>query len=575
MKLIFRGIACFVVAIASLTLHAKSDNDSPVLRKTSYGPVQGVDDASGTGTFYWKGVPFAKPPTGALRWKAPVEPDAWTGTRNANAFGNACVQSGRMYGPGANNRYDETIATTLNKAVGSEDCLTLNIWRPANAQTRLPVILFIYGGSHISGYSADPIYDGAKLARTANAVVVTANYRLGIFGWFGLAQLKEGNNALDDSGNFGTLDNLQALKFIKRNIENFGGDPDNVTLIGESAGAINVYALMVSPLVVNAKEKLFHKAIPLSGGISLSKDLPPGSSPLLLSTESMLAQGEALLNAALIADGKASDADAAKAYVAAQTKTQIADYMRSKDPGALLDILATKVNAGQRRSSPIHDGVVVSKDPIASIAAGDYMKVPVWASNTRDEGKLFGSFFVLFGGPPGLIGDEATRFMRMKNFNPDAEGSLKLEAVVNDAYLPVNKPASGYNAKSELLSSIIFLRSRDSVLNALKAQQPKVWHSQFNWDKEASPWNEVFGAAHFFEMPFIFGNFGPSLISNVIGGTANEKGRLALSNAMMNTVGAFARNGDPNNASLGVKWAPWPKKLFFDATLSETNISAE
>ncbi len=124
------------------------------------------------------------------------------GIRSTQTFGNACVQYGRIYGPGSNNTYDQTIATTLNQAVGSEDCLYLNIWRPATADGNLPVIVFIHGGSDVSGYTADPVYDGAALAKSANAVVVTANYRVGIFGWLNLPQLKDGSSAADDSGNF-------------------------------------------------------------------------------------------------------------------------------------------------------------------------------------------------------------------------------------------------------------------------------------------------------------------------------------------------------------------------------------
>ncbi len=140
-------------------------------------------------------------------------------------FGNACAQYGRIYGPGANNQYDATIGTTLNQAVGSEDCLYLNIWRPATHQGGLPVIVFIHGGSDVSGYTADPVYDGAALAKAANAVVVTVNYRLGIFGFFNLRQLKTGMDADEDSGNFALLDIIKALQFVNRNIAYFGGNP--------------------------------------------------------------------------------------------------------------------------------------------------------------------------------------------------------------------------------------------------------------------------------------------------------------------------------------------------------------
>jgi para-nitrobenzyl esterase len=175
--------------------------DDPTVRSTAYGKVQGASHAA-SATYSWKGIPFAQPPVGALRWKAPAPPQAWSGTRAATAFGNACLQNGRIYGPGSNNTYDDSIAATLATPVGSEDCLTLNIWRPANDTANLPVIFFVYGGSNISGYTADPVYDGAALAKAANAVVVTANYRAGPLGFFNLAQLKGGSDAAEDSGNF-------------------------------------------------------------------------------------------------------------------------------------------------------------------------------------------------------------------------------------------------------------------------------------------------------------------------------------------------------------------------------------
>ncbi|WP_296449284.1 carboxylesterase family protein, partial [Rhodoferax sp. UBA5149] len=425
--------------------------------------------------------------------------------------------------------------------------------------------------------TADPVYDGAALARTANAIVVTANYRVGLFGWLNLPQLKTGTNANDDSGNFGTLDTIKTLQFINKNITAFGGDPGNVTVMGQSAGAINVYALLTSPLVVNASPKLFHKAIPISGGISLASNLAPGSLPTLNTAAVYLAQGNALLNNLLIADGLAVDTASAQAYAATQTSAQIASYMRAKDGSTLLNILLTKLAAlGLAGSGPIPEGTVLPPDPIAAINAGNYLKVPVLASNTRDEAKLFASFLALspaLGGVPGLIVSDASRFATMFTFNPDAVTALTVGDFVNPAYLPVTTPVTGYNARTDLLNSIFFIASRDNVLNALKSQQGNVWYYQFNWDKEPGPWNDVYGAAHAFDLPFVFGNFGPSLFGNVIGGNANKAGRLALSNAMMKSIAAFAKNGDPNDAALGVTWPVWPKKLVFDATLTDKAIS--
>ncbi|MDD5323845.1 MAG: carboxylesterase family protein [Polaromonas sp.] len=547
------------------------------LRATAYGQVQGNDDSAATGTYSWKGIPFAKPPVGALRWKAPVDPAAWSGTLTTRSFGNACIQYGRIYGPGANNKYDATIGTTLNTAVGSEDCLTLNIWRPASSDASLPVIYFIYGGSDVSGYSADPVYDGAALARSANAVVVTANYRVGLFGWLNLPQLKTGSNANDDSGNFGTLDTIKTLQFINKNIANFGGDPGNVTVMGQSAGAINVYALMTSPQVVSASPKLFHKAVAISGGISLASELPAGSIATLSPASTYLAQGNALLYNLLIADGKATDTASAQAYAATQTNDQIASYLRGKDSSTIFTVLLTKLAAaGLSGSGPIPEGTVVPVDPVANISAGNYLKVPLLASNTRDEAKLFASFLALspaLGGVPGLIVSDASRYATMFTFNPDAPTTLTDADFINAQYLPVTTPGTGYNAKTDLLNSIFFLPSRDNVLNAMKSQQSGVWYYQFNWDKEPAPWNDVYGAAHAVDLPFLFGNFGPSLFGNVIGGNANKGGRLALSNAMMKSLAAFARNGDPNDPALGVTWPTWPKKLVFDATLTDKAIS--
>ena len=363
MKLSISLLAAIGVSLAPMFLSACGDSGNPPeVRNTAYGVVQGKDETSTSGTYSWKGIPFAKAPVGTLRWKAPVEPDAWTGTLVTQTFGNACMQNGRIYGPGANNTYDSTIGTTLNTPVGSEDCLTLNIWRPATGDVRLPVLFFIYGGSDISGYTADPVYNGANLAKTANAVVVTANYRVGVLGFFNLPQLKTGATANDASGNFAILDNIQALKFINGNIANFGGDPGNVTVMGQSAGAINTWALLTSPLTAG----LFHKAIPLSGGISLASDLPAGTIPTLYPPAVYLAQGNALLADLLIADGTAANAAAAQTYIATQTDAQIAAYLRGKDAGT---ILTTVLSNGLTGSGPIPEGTVVATDPIASITA--------------------------------------------------------------------------------------------------------------------------------------------------------------------------------------------------------------
>lgn len=544
-----------------------------LVRTTHLGDVRGAANA---GVFSWKGVPYAKAPVGALRWQPPQEPEAWTSLRAATEFGPACAQYGRIYGPGANNRFDATIGTTLNQAVGSEDCLYLNVWRPAHAGNDLPVIVFFHGGSNVSGYTADPVYDGAALANAANAVVVTANFRLGILGFLNVPQLKTGDPATD-SGNFTILDSIKALQFVRTNARAFGGNPDNVTIMGQSAGAINVWALQTSPTVTAASPGLFHRTVPLSGGISLASNLPPGSIPTLSPAFVYLAQGNALLQNLVVADGLATDAASAQAYIAGKTNAEIADYLRGKTPAQLFSTLLTRLALlGLSGSGPIPDGTVVAADPINAINAGNYVKVPVLAGNTRDEGKLFPSFLPLVGGTGNArLVTDAQLFANHFSYDPEAAPQTTIEQWIAPSYLPVDAPVTGFTARAEALNTIFFLASRDNVLNALKTKQSDVWYYRFDWDEQPAPWNDIYGAVHVVDLPFLFGNFGPSLFGNVWFNTANQPGRLALSATMMQTLSAFARSGDPNNAALGVSWPAWPGKLVFDATPAAQAIHVE
>ena len=571
----WRWLSAASMVLPLLAASGASRASGPEVRATVYGTVTGVDDTANSGTYFWKGLPFAKPPVGALRWKAPLDPAPWPNGIVTAKFGNACVQTGSIFGPGANNTFDASIGSTLGQTVGSEDCLTLNIWRPANGGKNLPVIYFMHGGSSVIGYAADPLYDGAALAKAANAVVVTSNYRLGVLGWLNVPQLKTGASALDDSGNFGTLDTVKVLQFINKNVGNFGGDPGNVSIMGQSAGAVHVYALLVSPQTIGAK--LIHRAIALSGGFSLASELPPGSIPTMTPGAVYLAQGNALVSSLLIADGKAADAASAGAYIATQSSTQIADYLRSKSADAIFNTVATKLAPlGLSGTGPIPEGTVIPASAIAAINAGKYNKVPILASNTRDEAKLLGDVLArspALGGKPGFIINGSAFFTTLATYNPDATPALKMSDLIDPSYLPVGMPVTGFTARTDLLNRLFFMPSRDSILNALKAQQSNIWYYQFDWDREPAPWNDAYGATHTIDMLFVFGNFGSGLLSKVVASPANKGGRLALSNVMMTSIGAFARNGDPNHAALGVTWPVWPKQINFDASLTATRIS--
>jgi len=572
MKSIYRRFC--MLALASAGMACAVATAAGPLRSTTLGEVVGSDAAGGT--WAWKGIPYAQAPVGELRWKAPLDAKPWTAPRTAREFGAACAATGRFDGPGLNNRYDQTLVASLGRTVGSEDCLYLNIWRPATEEGKLPVIVFVHGGSNVSGYTADPMYDGAALARTANAVVVTVNYRLGVFGFFRSPHLHT-TDAAESSGNFALLDLVKALQFVQRDIGAFGGDAGNVTLMGESAGAVNVYALMTSPLMIGAQPGLAHRVLPMSGGISRAEDLPPGSVPVLLDPAYFDRQAELLLTQALIAGGHAPDAAGAQAWLASHKAGDIAQYLRGRSTDEVLSLVRTRLTAANLAlSGPIADGVVMSTDPIGAIRAGRYLKVPVLAGNTRDEARLFSSMLALspaLGGVSGRKLGDTELFELVSRYDPDAPAQIRIGQWIPAQYLPVDAPGTGFEARTRLLREIWFSPLRDSVLDALRSRQDTVWHYRFDWAREPAPFDDIYGASHAFDLFFAFGNFGPSVLSRVLFSRANQPGRLALSDAMMRSIGAFARNGDPNNPALGTAWPAWPRSLLFDAGFDAKRIS--
>jgi len=218
-----------MLALAAAPAPAHSAGTPPVAQ-TDSGKVAGARDGQ---VESFKGIPYAAPPVASLRWRAPQPVQPWAGLRAAQAFGPSCMQPLRTPGNG------------ITRATMSEDCLTLNVFRPVGAR-HLPVMVWIYGGSLITGSSALPIYDGAAFAR-GGVILVSINYRLGNFGYFVHPALTRENADGGRLGNYGLMDQIAALKWVRRNIAAFGGDPANVTIFGESAGGLSVDGLMISP----------------------------------------------------------------------------------------------------------------------------------------------------------------------------------------------------------------------------------------------------------------------------------------------------------------------------------------
>ncbi|MBC5765664.1 carboxylesterase/lipase family protein [Ramlibacter albus] len=536
-------------ATAPTAMAMLSSSDTALRRQTQYGPVLGARD-SATGTLQWLGIPYAKPPVGDLRWRAPVEPDPWQDVLQARSFGASCSQAGRLFSPSADgNTFSLSVRDTIGKPVGQEDCLTLNIWRPEKAAGKLPVIVFIHGGSNVVGYSADPMYHGGTLASKTNAVVVTVNYRLGMFGWFDLAQLKTGDPA-NDSANFGTLDHIQALRFIQRNIASFGGDPSNVTVMGESAGAVNVWALLVSPLA----NGLMHKAVSMSGGLSVKTN---GDSRDYATK---------LMRALLKADGKASDDLSADLYISSLTAAEVAAYMRSKTADEMIRVAVA--NKLPDAPAVLTDNYVIPWAPNSAIASGNYNRMPMLAGNNLEEGKLFG----------GLVGaykpTDYDRFTMMYTFDPNAATGLTDADFIQPQFLPVEQPGTGWNDVAYALTTGVFTSLTQHSMNSLILQQPtQTWYYRFDWRNEPAPFRNVYGAVHALDLPFWFGNFGKNFFSFAFN-DVNQPGRLQLSESMMATIGTFAATGRPENPKLGVlAWPNWPAGVVLDATNAEQRVN--
>jgi para-nitrobenzyl esterase len=233
-----------VIGLVAAAAVAQAAIEDPV--RLEAGLVAG-GETTPSGVRVFRGLPFAAPPVGENRWRAPQPVVPWEGVRDASKFGNVCVQPDTGY---------TNIATMEGSPSRSEDCLYLNVWTPAeDARDRLPVMVFFYGGAFTDGGGAPPLYDGTALAERG-AVVVTMNYRLGALGFLAHPLLTAESEA-KSSGNYGILDMVASLEWVQDNIAAFGGDPDNVTIFGQSAGAMAIASLMTSPLT----EGLFHRAI--------------------------------------------------------------------------------------------------------------------------------------------------------------------------------------------------------------------------------------------------------------------------------------------------------------------------
>lgn len=503
-----------------------------VPRETAEGVVIGLEDAI-TQANSWKAIPYAKPPVGALRWRAPEPAEKRSQPLQADKFCQICPQYVD---------HDRNPATA-QIVYGNEDCLYLNIWSPKNATGNLPVFFWIHGGGNSIQWPLLSGQDGGYLANRGNMVVVTVNYRLGHMGFLSHPALKTGD-AAGDSGNFAILDLIAALKWVQANIKNFGGDPGNVTIAGESAGGQNVYCLISSPMA----KGLFHRAISESGVIRPSTP----------------AQGAAHINGILakmlVKDGKAADEQSAAKLLAAMSAKDVEAYMRSKQAGDFLEMYPEGKAAGMIAfPTAFGDGKVLPVDFYGALASGNYNKVPMILGTNKEEVKLF-----------------------LRNYPPFA-GWIKDQTLFGDpARAELYNLVAGYQSDSWKVMAV----DQPARIFRDNEGQPFIFTYQFLWgaggaknDVQAFPRNVILGACHAMEIDFVFGTEKASLGAFVFN-DKNKPGRVALSNAMMDYWSQFAWTGNPNKDKSGLpKWSPWsniqgfPKTLLLDADLEKAKIT--
>ena len=514
--------------------------DQSSLRNTEQGAIIGADNGK---THQWLGIPYADIPSSEYRWREAKAPLPWEGVRQTLEFGPFCTQLGSLI--------NSTKRKDWGEIVGSENCLNLNIWAPKPNPTEIenqnivyPVMVWIHGGSNTAG-SAD-LYNPTELVYRHNLVVVTINYRLGPFGWFRHPSLiHQLDNKKDQSGNYGNLDTIAALKWVKNNIANFGGDTNNITIFGESAGGYNVAALLSSTLA----EGLFHKAVVQSGGIK------PGD---ITHSENFLSEpvpwknysSKELFNELLIAKGMAANKKEA---------TEIQTNMLSKNVGSILRSATTKeifqayLEARFNTNNmlrPFPDGTVLHEQGIMqSLKEGLSSEIPIILGTNRDENKLF-----LVNNP---------RYVRTIFGLPRSRDRVLYDAIAKHRsntwkYLAVDNP------------------SRELILSG----RSNIFAYRFDWDDEPRRLgvdiSHLLGAAHAFEIPFVMGNLDKDTLTRYIVGRKNLDSVKQLSEAMMSYWAEFAYTGDPGMGRKGdlPLWEHWsepnkdaPKYIVFDSDL--------
>lgn len=511
-SIILLWVIALTACTTSPTQHSTPEPDVTSERRLDSGPIRGFTNAASGHS--WLGIPYAAPPIGERRWRAPIAPAAWRELRDQLQAGSPCIQFGSALGG----------VGTAGTRQGSEDCLYLNVYAPrltaaAAREARLPVMVWIHGGGNTIGHAA--FWDGSALAQRENVVVVMINYRLGPFGWF-KPPVQDGDNADDASGNYGTLDTIEALRWVARNAAAFGGDPSNVTVFGESAGGTNALALLIAPQA----RGLFHRVIIQSLGFAFARQDEPAATRAT----------ERALDLALQRAGRATAAANARQLAATLEPTEQAALLRALEPWDVYSVYERAASEWDRIPTVFQDGDVLTRGPIAELLADPsrHHDVPVMLGTNRDEPKIFMAF--------------DRRHVR---------SAFGLPWAIKDS--------DRYDREARYRSLLWKADGVDSLADVLAQHGAPAWAYRWDWDEQGRAFglidiSRIVGAAHGLEIPFVLGQFDIGPQSNLLFHRDNKAARLQLSERMMGYWAEFARRGEPGRGGRtdGTPWTPWP-----------------
>ena len=502
-----------LVVIFSLSEKAISDVKDFV--QTSSGKVI---TQKKSGIFLWEDIPFALPPEGELRWKAPIP----------------FINDDLNISPKENNFCHQEIGGEIQAVneIGSEDCLYLDIRAPKGSRKNLPVMFWIHGGGNTSGHK--DFYDFSKLVKKEDVIVVSTNYRLGPLGFFTHPSIQDFNTGIDKTSNFAILDIIEALKWVNTNIEKFGGNPNNITIFGESAGGHNVLSLLVAPQA----KGLFHKAISQSGYTKSSTLKDAYKSEYF--NEETVSDSWTIFNKILIKQEIARSINDADKYQANASKETQREILYKTDPQELVNLY------GDVFETPLltNDGIVIPEiGLLESLGSEEYLyQVPTIAGSNKDEINLWIGFSDYF------IKTEET-------FLSKPLGVPRI--IIRDK--------EKYNLYSSIRAKGWQLRGvQEPLENIFRVGNEDIYAYRFDWDNLRDffigDFGEIIGAAHALEIPMISGDYNLAEEFKWIVYPRSPSRRFVSKN-MMNFWANFAKNAEPGDSTNNVTWSKYNPNL--------------